>query len=63
MEAVTLAGIAVVVVGGYFSAVDFLQDIGMLAKKSQVKTREFSLSGRCIIPAQRGVKKMAGVNV
>lgn len=63
MEAVTLAGIAVVVAGGYYSAVDFLGDIGIHAKKSPIKTRGFSFSRRCVNPAQRRIKKMAGMHV
>ena len=63
MEAVTLAGIAVAVVGGFYSAVDFLGDLGIHPKKAQVKTRGFSFSRRCVNPAQTRVKKMAGLHV
>ena len=64
MEAIMIAGVAVVVVSGWYSAVDMLADIGIRIRKrngADVKKREFSRS--CRIPAQRRIKEMAGVNV
>jgi hypothetical protein len=63
MEAVTIAGIAVVAVGGFYSAVDFLNDLGILVKKPRVEAKVSSFFRRCELPAQKRVKKMAGMHV
>ena len=63
MEAVTIAGIAVVVVGGFYSAVDFLNDLRIHLKKPLAEAKVSSFSRRCDLPAQRRVKKVAGVHV
>lgn len=64
MEAIMIAGVAVVAVSGWYSAFDLLSDTGIrIGKRSgaDVKGRGVSRSGR--IPAERGVKQMAWVNV
>lgn len=63
MEAVTIAGIAVVVFVGFYSALDFLEDIGVCVKRRGAETRILSFSRRSHLPAQRRIKKMAGMHV
>ncbi|MDD2734383.1 MAG: hypothetical protein PHF56_10620 [Desulfuromonadaceae bacterium] len=64
MEAIMIAGVAVVAVSGWYSTVDMLADMGIrirMRSGAEMKHREFSRS--CRIPAQRRIKEMAGVNV
>lgn len=63
MEAVTIAGIAVVVVGGFYTAIDLLSDLGICVKKPRAETKMMSFPHRCGLPPQKRVKKMAGVHV
>jgi len=64
MEAIMIAGIAVVVVGGWYSAVDLLGDMGFrIGKRSRAGMKGSGFSSKCGIPAQRGIKQMAGVNI
>ncbi|MFZ4860118.1 MAG: hypothetical protein ACOYL3_27460 [Desulfuromonadaceae bacterium] len=64
MEAIMIAGCAVVAVSGWYSTVDLLADMGIRVgkqKRADMKSREFSHS--CRIPAQRRIKQMAGMNI
>ena len=64
MEAIMIAGVAVVAVSGWYSAGDMLADMGIRVRKQKgadVKSR--SIPRSCRIPAQRRVKEMAGVNI
>lgn len=64
MEAIMIAGIAVVAVSGWYSAVDMLADMGIRIRKQKyadMKSRKFSRS--CSNPAQRRIKQMAWVNI
>ena len=63
MEAITIVGIAVVAVGGYYSALDFLADLGVQLKKSPAERNRTRHSSSDIHAPQRRVKKMAGVNI
>ncbi len=64
MEAVMIAGIAVVAVGGWYSVLDLLADIGIrIGKDSRSEVKSNSFSHTCHIPAQRRIKQMAGVNI
>jgi len=63
MEAVTIAGLAVVAVGGYFSVLDFLEDLGIRVKDSRQRKQLSEISRSRIYPAQGRVKKMSGVNI
>ncbi len=63
MEAVTIAGIAVVVAGGFYSVVDLLNDLGIRVNRSNLKKEINSQPLNRTLPAQRRVKKMAGVHV
>lgn len=64
MEAIMIAGVAVVAVGGWYSALDLFADMGIRFRKrrgSDVKSGNFSCS--CLILAQQRVKQMAGMNI
>ncbi len=63
MEAVTIAGIAVVVAGGFYSAMDLLEDLGIRVKKPQDGASKVSLPRRSILTPQRRVEKMARMHV
>ena len=64
MEAIMIAGVAVVTVGGWYSTVDMLADLGIrIGKKSGADVKKRSFSNSCHVPMQRGVKQMAGVNI
>lgn len=64
MEVITIAGVAVVAVGGWYSVADVLEDMGIkIRRRNRVNTkifRYFSTNGRSV---QRNVKQMAGVNI
>jgi hypothetical protein len=63
MEAIMIAGVAVVAVSGWYSAADMLADFGIrLGKRSKVM-KSCRFSGSAQISAQRGIKQMAGVNI
>lgn len=64
MEAITIAGVAVVAVSGWYAAVDMLADMGIrFRKRNGAFTRNRAFSRPCRIPAQRRIKEMAGVNI
>lgn len=63
MEAVTIAGITVVLVGGYYSALDLLEDLGIRVKKPRDEAGKLSLPRRSILTSQSRVKKVARVYV
>lgn len=63
MEAVTLAGIAVVAVGGYYSILDLLADLGIRIRKTQHETKTITYSNTYIFTPQRRIKKVAGMNI
>lgn len=56
MEAIMIAGAAVVAVGGWYSALDLLADVG-------IRTRSGGFARSCRTPAQRSVKQVAWVNI
>jgi len=63
MEAITIAGLAVVVVGGYFTILDFLGDAGInVRKQRQYRAQSISIGNR-ICSNQSRIKKMAGMHI
>lgn len=63
MEAVTIAGLAVVAVGGYYSVLDLIADLGIRFKKRKpAVNRDFS-SCSYILAQQARIKKVAGMNI
>lgn len=64
MEAIMIAGIAVVAFGGWYSALDMLADMGIRVRGgSGVDIRNNVFPSSCRIPPQRSVKQMAGMNI
>jgi hypothetical protein len=63
MEAITIGGLAVLAVGGYYSAIDFLNDIGIRGRWTETKVKKLPVSHRCSVTPQPGVKKMARLYV
>lgn len=64
MEAIMIAGIAVVAVSGWYSALDVLADMGIrVGRKSVSGAKNSCLPHSCRIPVQRRVKQMAGMNI
>ena len=64
MEAVMIAGLAVVAVSGWYSVLDVLADLGIRVGRRSggvVKNSCFTRTGR--IPMQQRVKQMAWVNI
>ena len=65
MEAIMIAGVAVVAIGGWYSALDLLGNRGVRIRRTG---KRYTSSGVCFnrsntLPAQRRVKQMAGVNI
>lgn len=64
MEAVMIAGIAVVAVSGWYSVLDMLADMGIrVGRRSGSGEKSSCFSHSCRIPVQRRVKQMAWVNI
>ncbi len=63
MEAVTIAGLAVVVVGGYFSVMDFLADLGLTGRAVTSRRKTPTVSRQVLVASERGVKQMAGMDI
>ena len=64
MEAIMIAGIAVVVVGGWYSIQDLLDDLGIRIKKpGRVTVRSHNFRAPCRFSSQGRVKQMAGMNI
>ena len=63
MEAIMIAGVAVVAVGGYYSALDLLDDLGIYVRMTRPGTKNSSLSGKYVISSQARIKKVAGMHV
>jgi hypothetical protein len=64
MEAIMIAGVAVVAVGGWYSALDLLADMGIrIGKRGGADGRDNLFSRSCGVLAQRRVKQVAGMNI
>jgi hypothetical protein len=63
MEAITIAGLVVLAVGGYYSVVDFLNDLGLCGRRFETATQKPPVSQRYIITPQTGIKKVAGMHI
>lgn len=64
MEAIMIAGVAVVAVSGWYSALDLLSDTGIrIGRRSGVGVKSGGVSRSGRIPAERRVKQMAWVNI
>lgn len=58
-----IAGLAVVLVGGFYSLRDLLDDMGLRAKKYRRGSGNSTLVGKDVLTTQGRVKEMAGMNV
>lgn len=63
MEAITIAGLAVLAAGGYYSIIDFLNDLGMCGKGIGSETGKSATSQHSIGTHQAGIKKMTGMYI
>ena len=65
MEAIMIGGIVVLAVGGYYSVVDFVNDLGMCAGRVKATGRKLPVSQRYVVTVtpQTGIKKMAGMHI
>lgn len=63
MEAITLAGLIVVLVGGYYTIADFMHDLGIQPTISKRLARKLHDSKRAINMPQSGIKKMARMHI
>jgi hypothetical protein len=63
MEAIMIGGLAVLLVGGYYSTVDFLNDLGVKQIRRPSRTRSSAVSRYNTVTVQGGVKKMAGMHI
>lgn len=63
MEAVTIAGLAVVVVGGYYSVVDLIHDMGIVWRGVDAEAKKSVISNRYVVTPKPGIKKMAGMHI
>ncbi len=63
MEAVTIAGLAVVAAGAYFSLVDLIADTGLACWLKRMKKKRSLVCGRDIITPQSRIKKVAGMHI
>lgn len=63
MEAITIVGLAVVAVGGYFTVLDFMGDMGLAARKQRYAREESFSAGNRICSHQSRIKKMAGMHI
>jgi hypothetical protein len=63
MEAIMVGGVAVLAIGGYFSFIDFLHDLGLSRKESKEIVTRSHVPRHCFLPSQTGIKKMAGMHV
>jgi hypothetical protein len=63
MEAIMIGGLAVLAVGGYYTLIDAMNDLGLCKRTVRVTTKKLSVTRNCIITPQTGIKKMAGMNI
>ncbi|BCS55711.1 hypothetical protein [Geobacter sp. SVR] len=63
MEAVTIAGLAVVAVGGFYSLKDMLSDLGIRIDLARLEKSAAKCTRRSLSVPQRRIEKMAGMHV
>jgi hypothetical protein len=55
--------VAALSVGGYYAAIDFLNDLGLRGKRDEAQACRVSVSRRYTVTPQRCIKKMAGMHI
>lgn len=63
MEAITIAGLAVAAIGGYYSVIDFLNDVGIRGRRVETAAKKLPVSRYYILTRQPEIKKMAGMHI
>jgi hypothetical protein len=63
MEAITFAGLVVLVVGAYYSISDFMSDLGIGRRTVAAEAKKLPASRRFTLAPQPGIKKMAGMHI
>ena len=59
MEVITIGGLAILAVGGYYSVIDFINDLGFGGRRVEAGAKNLPISQHYIIARQPGIKKMA----
>ncbi len=59
----TIAGLAVLAVGGYYSLVDLMNDLGIHGRGAKTGVRQLSVAQCHVIAPQARIKKMAGMHI
>jgi hypothetical protein len=63
MEVITLGGLAVLAVGGYYFVIDFMNDLGIGERRIVNGLKKLPVSQRYAVATQTGIKKMAGMHI
>lgn len=63
MEAIMIGGLAVLAVGGYYTAIDFINDLGIRGKRIETAAKKLPVSRHYSVSPQTGIKKMAGMHI
>lgn len=63
MEAIMIGGLAVLAVGGYYSFIDFLNDVGVRGRGVVAAEKKLPVSRSYGVATQTGIKKMAGMHI
>lgn len=63
MEAITIGGAAVLIVGGYYSIMDILQDFGINITVHERLWKQWESSKRPFNTPQIKIKKMTGMHI
>ena len=63
MEAIMIGGLAVLAVGGYYTAIDFLYDLGIRGRRVETTAKKSPVSRHYSVSPQTEIKKMAGMHI
>jgi hypothetical protein len=63
MEAIMVGGVAVLAIGGYFSIVDFMNDLGLGRRTSEKKVNSSRVSRFRSVTPQTSIKKMTWMHI
>ena len=63
MEAIMIAGLAVVIIGGYYSVLDMLTDLRLSERKEQAESNRSIITRKCDLTLQGSIKKMSRLHV
>lgn len=63
MEAVTVAGLAVVIVGGLYSLLDLIRDLGLEPRLMRAEKKMRGVRSSRLSTPQGRIEKMAGMHV